>query len=422
LSNTVVELSRELTERYSHATFDDPYPIFAERRREKPVMKGDILIELGLPSYTAMYEQAAYTLFRYADIVTAFRDSETFSNSIWGDIQGPLAGRTILMLQGAEHRAWRGMLQGVFTRESLNQWEQTVLYPIAAELIAAMAPAGEADLLELAVAYPMRVIYGIIGLEPGIDDYESFQTAALWLIMAFTADPDPEKVRRNRERALQASRDIFDGLLPVVRRKRSEGATANDMISYLIRAEFEGRSLDDEQIAGFLRSVIVPGTESTTRQFLNTLTTLLQRPEDLDRLRSDRSLILPALIEGDRFEPSPMVLPRVTTRDVEIRGTAIPADSPIVLAIGSGNRDEEAYAPDPDEYRIGREGPHPLTFGFGIHICPGMNTSRREMTALLETMLDELPNLRLDPDAPAPAIKGVHLRAPSQLPVVWDRR
>jgi cytochrome P450 len=421
MSNTAVELSRQITENYSSAALDDPYPIFAERRRETPVMAGDILIELGLPSYTAMYDEPAYTLFRYDDIVAAFRDPDTFSNRIWGDIQGPLTGGTILMLQGAEHRAWRGLLQSVFTGKSLAQWRETVMLPAARSVVGEFASGGRSDLLELAIEYPMRVIYGIIGLDPGLDAYDVFQTAALSLILAFTVDPDIDTMKARRERATQAARDLFEGLLPVIGRKRAEGATGTDMICYLIRAEFEGRSLGDQDIAGFLRSVIVPGTESTTRQFLNTFATLLQRPEELDRVRADRGLIVPALIEGDRYEPTAMVLPRVTTREVTIRDVTIPANSPIVLAIGSANRDEEAFAPDPDVYRIGREGPLPLTFGYGIHICPGMNTSRHEMTVLSETLFDDLPNLRVDPDAPPPVIKGAHLRAPSALRVVWDQ-
>jgi len=42
------------------------------------------------------------------------------------------------------------------------------------------------------------------------------------------------------------------------------------------------------------------------------------------------------------------------------------------------------------------------------------------MTVALNVILDRLPNLRLDPDAPAPFITGLEHRGPSALPVVFD--
>jgi cytochrome P450 len=421
MTRATLELFREISESFMAKAFDDPFPIFAECRRESPVMEGDILVELGLPSYTAEYEQRAYTLFRYEDVVGVLRDQDTYSNSIWRDAQARSDGKkSLLAMDGQEHRAWRALLQSVFTMRSLRQWEEEIFRPVAQDMVAELAPAGKADLLEFAFSYPLRAIYQVIGLDDEFDDYERFQTDALSNILGFTMDPDLEKRQRVRDRALAAERSLLDELLIAVKRKRAEGAGGLDLIDAVIRAEFEGRPLDDAEITNFVRTIVGAGSETTTRQFLNTFSTLLQRPKDLDRIREDRRLLLPALIEGERFEPPPMVLPRVATSDVVVSGTPIAAGSPVLLVIGSANRDEEVYPPDPDAYRIGRKGPIPLAFGFGTHICPGMNTSRREVAVLMEAILDGLPNVRLDPDAPPPLIRGVHLRAPSALHVVWD--
>ena len=198
-----------------------------------------------------------------------------------------------------------------------------------------------------------------------------------------------------------------------------DGAERDDLISHMIRSEFEGGRLDDEQIANFIRTLLPAATENTTRQFLNCLTLLLQRPQLLDAVGQDRSLLPGALAEGERFDGPVAVLSRISTRDVEVAGVAIPEGSGVALVVNSANRDEDAFA-DADTFEIHRKAGVPLVWGLGRHVCPGMNTARSEIGAALEAMLDQLPNLRLDPDAPPPVIRGVHARGPAALNVVWD--
>ena len=49
------------------------------------------------------------------------------------------------------------------------------------------------------------------------------------------------------------------------------------------------------------------------------------------------------------------------------------------------------------------------------------STSRRaELNVLLNRTLDLLPNLRFDPDLPAPHVTGLMFRMPTAVPAVWD--
>ncbi|BAV43658.1 cytochrome P450 226B1 [Mycobacterium ulcerans subsp. shinshuense] len=423
MSPSVAELSQELGEAFRLSSMDDPYPMLAERRRETPVMKGDIMVALGAPSYTGQHAGETHTVFRHDDVVAILRNHETFSSSIWEISQGPLIGRSILAMDGAEHRQWRGYLQSVFGGKLLSSWDESIFRPLAAKYVADLASKRGADLIAMALEYSLRAIYEILGLEDFKENYEEFHADVLTILLALWSTPDPAQADQfllRFQKATEASARSWDRLLPIVQRKRAAGASRNDLISSLIRAEYEGGVLDDEQITSFLRSLLLAATDTTTRQFLNTLTLLLQRPDELDRIRRDRSRLRLALAEGERLEPPALFIPRMITRDVVIRGTELTAGTPLLLAIGSANRDPEAYPPDPDEFRIDRTGPHHATFGFGTHICSGMNTTRREIAALIDAMLDGLPGLRVDPDAPAPLISGIHFRGPSALPVVWD--
>jgi len=145
---------------------------------------------------------------------------------------------------------------------------------------------------------------------------------------------------------------------------------------------------------------------------------LLTRPEQLDRLRDDRSLMPQAIEEGLRWEPPLTGIGRTATRDVEVEGVVIPSGSPINVCLGGANRDPSRWD-RPDEYDLFREPKQHLAFAFGPHMCLGMHLARMETTVAINAVLDRLPDVRLERDLPTPSITGLTFRAPNTLPVVF---
>ena len=135
---------------------------------------------------------------------------------------------------------------------------------------------------------------------------------------------------------------------------------------------------------------------------------------------ADRTLIPAVVEEALRWEASVTIVNRVATRDVEIGGVAVPEGSSVLVALGSANRDESRYDGG-DQWELSRAPKPHLAFGTGHHQCLGMHLARLELRTGVEAVLDRLPNLRLDPDAAAPAIVGVPFRGPAALPVLFDR-
>ena len=89
--------------------------------------------------------------------------------------------------------------------------------------------------------------------------------------------------------------------------------------------------------------------------------------------------------------------------------------------LASANRDPAKFE-NPDAFNIFRKNTvRHLAFASGPHLCIGQHLARVEMTRALNAILDRLPNLRLDPDKPAPAITGHLLRVPEHLWVKFDR-
>jgi cytochrome P450 len=216
---------------------------------------------------------------------------------------------------------------------------------------------------------------------------------------------------------MAASRAMREYLEPIVEARRAN--PTGDLISDLVHAEIDGQKLTDEKIYGFLRLLLPAGAETTFRAMGNALVALLTVPGLMGRVMGDRSL-LPAVIEETlRWETSVTQVSRVATRDTEIGGCPIPAGAAISVLTASANHDESRY-PHPEDFDVDRPPQNHMTFGTGQHQCLGMHLARLEMRVGLDVILDRLPNLRLDPDAPPPVIQGHAFRGPDAINVVFD--
>jgi cytochrome P450 len=147
---------------------------------------------------------------------------------------------------------------------------------------------------------------------------------------------------------------------------------------------------------------------------------LLRNPDQLGAVRLDRTLVPRAIEEALRWDGPVLMQSRMAAREVTLGGVEIPAGAFIDVVAGSANRDPGRFA-DPDRFDIFRASTHRhFAFAYGPHVCIGQHLARVEMTRALNAILDRLPNLRLDPAAPAPVINGIMMRVPHSIPVVFD--
>jgi cytochrome P450 len=403
------------------AEVQDPHPIYAEHRRTMPVMEGDILAKFNVPSqadYSNLGRQV-FTLFKYADVMMALRDSKTYTSTLLNEGLGQFLGGFLLTgMEDDKHKLMRGLLAPAFSPKAITGWK-ALLKPVADEAIARLAKRGRADLIaDLLLPLPVRMIYEIIGFPKDEERTQEFAARAMRILVG--PQRDPEKARLSMESAFKAAQELYDDTLNVVRRRRAEGSQGEDLIGYLLRASDKGNALDDAKVTELIRQFLPAAAETTTRSFGSMLVALLERPALLERVRADRALVRKAVDEGMRWETASQFLARQAAVDVEIRGVKIPAGAALSLACGSANRDEEIFD-NPDDFDIDRPQRINLGFGAGPHLCLGMQVAKSEMEAMLNGLLDHLPNLRLDPDAPAPKIVGAQLRGPRAIHVLWDR-
>ena len=374
----------------------DPYPLLATSRRLDPVPKSS---PIGLdPS-------PRYNITRWEDVLTVLRDPETFSSSVCGLSLEPFTGWLLTAKDGAEHRQARNAVAKAFRVASIDRWEQQLMRPIIDELVDAVAARGRAELYsEVLSKYPVRVICGMYGVP--LEDADEFHR---WTeeITRGVHDPEP---------GFAASRALLEYLQPIVDQRRA--APGDDLLSDLLEAQREG-GLSDEQLFGLLRLFLSAGTDTTELALGSMLVGVLGDRAAYERVVADPSLIPQVVEESLRWESPAPRTERLATRDVEVGGCPIPAGASMTVWLGSANRDETRFG-DPDRLELDRERGLHLAFSTGPHQCLGMHLARRELQVGLEVLLERLPGLRLDPDAPAPSIEGALMRGPRALHVVWD--
>jgi len=383
----------------------DPYPRMAELRRQSPVHVGPVDLGDGLHEADPA-RPPPVTVFGFDEAVQVLRDNETFSSTVYEGVMGAVMGRTILQMDEPEHRLHRALVSPTFRSKVLEQWEGDLVQRVVNELIDGFIGAGTADLVqELTFNFPVQVIAQILGLPRS--DFPMFQRWAIGIT----------SVASNWERGVAASealRDYFADVL-VERRRRP----ADDLISELVVAEVDGRTLDDEEIYSFLRLLLPAGVETTYRASGNMLYGLLGNPDQLERVREDRSLVPDAFEETIRWEPPVTVILRRATRDTEVGGVPVEEGADVALLLGSANRDERKYD-RPDEFDIFRESRQSVGFGFGVHVCLGMHLARMETRVAVNTLFDRLPDMRLTPEPGQDLhIKGMAFRSPIALPITF---
>jgi cytochrome P450 len=379
-----------------------PYPFFEYMRRTDPVFHGSLMDSDLLPP--ELKPEDEWVLFDYDGVFQAFRDDKVFTSAEYEKTIGLVMGHTILAMGGKEHHDHRSLVAKAFRATALERWEPSVIGPVCDQLVDEIKNGGHADLVKaLTFEFPTRIISELLGLPR--EDLDMFRRLSLGLI----------SIQTDIEAGLTAAAELHSYFLDQVEQRRKKPTM--DIIGDLCTAEIDGEKLTDEAIIAFLRLLLPAGLETTYRSSGNLLYLLLTHPEQLAMVQQDRSLIPIAMEEGLRVETPLTMVMRTTTEEVEIGGKTIPANTQIDLCMGSANRDESRWT-DPNTFDIRRPRQAHIAFAGGIHMCLGMHLARLETRVMLNSLLDRVENLTLEPDDET-RIVGVTFRSPNSLPVTF---
>ena len=393
-ANTGVDMARDYT--------DD-----MNRLRDKAaVQAGSLRALLGLQEMDfSPVKRASYTFFSYRACEVGFRENLIFSSEGYKESPGVAAvGPTILSMVGKEHKRLRSAAQPLFKRPKvLNWWNKRWVEETVDVLLDRLLDEDAVDLnFELCARLPMATITRAIGLEGG--DVLEFRYQ-LDRATFGAARLKPEESAESRTWVDRTLREL------IAENTRNPG---DNLVAGLIKSEIthedgSKRRLTEDEIFGYAKLTIFAGGGTTWRQLGITIDALMNNHHFWEDCRKDRSLVDRAVEESLRWRATDPVFPRLCVADTEVEGVMVPAGVRVHMCLGAANHDPAVFK-NPGNYDIYRDQVHNMGFGFGPHRCLGMDVARQEMVVAINGLLDRFPNMRLDPDKPKPAYRGVDHR------------
>lgn len=370
---------------------EDPYPIYAQLREGAPVLKTPF------GGWMVMRYDAVDRVLRSS----AFRTPRGYRDA--NDPAGPprfspdglltLHRRNWVLFQSGEaHTRIRKLIMKVFTPRAVRALTPRI-EGLAAELVKPAVERGAMEVIaELAYPLPATVICELLGI-PAEDRDRNRKWAAA---TAITIDMQLATDTQLQEAEVAMTEwDAYIRELLAKRRKQPGGALLDDLLA----VEEDGAGLTEDEIAANATFLFLAGHETTTNLIGNGLYALLRHPDQLAKLSANPGLIENAIEELLRFDPPVQFAPRVALEPIELEGTQLAAEIPLVVALGAANRDPRRYE-RPDELDVARAEPKPLSFGGGPHFCVGAALARLEGKAAFSALLSSTKGIALA-DKPA---------------------
>jgi cytochrome P450 len=390
----------------------DPFPAYARLRAECPVHHFD--------GFTPPF----FTLSRHADVLAGLRDWELWSMR-YGDNPQYLSPAGLFNDPPA-HTGFRRLFNRGFTPRTVGRLEAEIEV-LANDLIDAMIDRGAGDFHDLyAARLPIFIIARLLGVPT--TDFALFKEMCDDLVATYNR-PDPHVSGPPRARLdayFQAHiearrRALADAGVREPRTEHLGTVIPDDLVSGFVIAEYDGHRLADRDLHLILVLLLLGGLETSTALLTNMVWRLLEEPSRWRAVQADPALVAVAVEESLRFDPPVLGLFRTPTRDVELHGVAIPRKAKVMLCFASANRDERNDLEWPAEFRLDRdleEVRQHLSFGFGVHYCPGAALARLEAVVTLRLLLERTPDLRLA--GPPERIVPFILWGRRTLPVAWS--
>ncbi|HET6736276.1 cytochrome P450 [Mycobacterium sp.] len=395
------ELKAELSGYSSYTSTPDKALALFERARAAgcPVAHSD---EMG----------GFYLALDYDDVKKLHSDWETFSYS--PTVVLPVVDRPAfppIEFDPPEHTAWREIVSQAFNADTPALVEEGVREDIN-RLIDSFADKGSCDLVkDFSEEVPLFALCRVIGF-----DREKRHTVRELTLRVVADFEDPEKgPKAFMDFAMFGAGEVM---------ARAENPR-DDFLTDLAHAELDGKPLGPLEIGQIMNSFLIAGHGTSVAAMSSLLYEVLSRPDVLAQIQENPDLIPSAVEETLRLHTPFYGLYKRATRDVALGGVVVPKDSYIQACWAAANRDPKVYD-DPAEFHLdrkfGRKNRH-LTFGFGLHSCPGAPTARMELRVAMEELLRRLPDIRLvGPAAVNYEFGGTETAAIPSLPATFSPR
>ncbi|HMK98684.1 MAG TPA: cytochrome P450 [Acidimicrobiales bacterium] len=395
MSTTVTTSAPEIDLLAGAFYVSDPYPAFAWMRANAP----------------AYYDErnGIWGISRYEDVRAIGQDPGRFSSA-----QGSRPGIALPMMidmDAPEHRRRRRLVSWGFTPQAVTARSERITRACDA-IIDRVAADGHCDLVaDIATPLPLVMIADMLGFPE-----EDWGRLLHWSDTMLMSQGSP--TAGALERATEAFVEWDEFVRRHIEDRRRRG-TSDDLLGALVNGAADGERLDVDSLVHEALLILIGGDETTRHVISGGMEALLRHPEQLEALRSDRSLLGSAVEEMLRWVSPIKNMNRTASAEVELHGRTIRAGDCVLLLYPSANRDERVFA-DPDSFDIRRSPNEHLAFGFGAHLCLGQRLARAELVAMVDRLLERLPDLALRAEGPLPLRESNFIVGLESMPVAFS--
>jgi hypothetical protein len=360
---------------YADETLNNPYPHYEALREAGPIV------------YLKRY--GVYAIARHAEIDAVLRDHVTFCSSAGVGLanfhtEEPWRKPSLILeADPPMHGRTRKVVAGLLAPASINKLRPT--FESEAELLVERllekrcfdaAP-------DLCAAYPLKVFADAVGVPA-----------------------------EGREHLLPYGDMVFNGFGPINERFKTRLAAAQKSIAWIgevckrenLSPDGFGaqiyRAVDDGDLAPeeapmLVRTLLSAGYDTTAFTLCNAVLSFARHPEQWALLHASPAMARQALEEVVRYESTFHSFYRTTTRQVDLGGVQLPAETKLLVFIGAANRDPRRWE-RPDIFDVTRRAAGNLAFGTGIHGCAGQMMARLEGEIVLKALAKRVKSIRLE--------------------------
>ena len=363
---------------YSMSFATDPYPVYKQLRDEAPVYHHEPL--------------NFWAISRYADVLEAHRDFQTYSSAGGVTIESMDAGSGLLITKDMpEHRWHKQFITKVFTPQKMGELEPFIRN-LVTSLLDKAQDTDEFDFVqEFALLIPLEVISELIGIPA--EYRRQIHDLTNKMLDRSEGAVDMMKTMEN----VGAQMGIYSGIIT----ERRENPR-NDPISHLIACEVQDdegvvRRLTDMELAFRFMELAAAGHETVAKAIPNGAMAFHRFPSERKRVLGGAVPMTQVVEEILRFDPPSQLQGRTTTRDVTLHGVTIPAGVKTMLLTGAATHDERKFE-NADVFDVTRDPViDSVFFGFGIHRCLGIHLARLEIKIAFEELFKRFPDFEVDP-------------------------
>ncbi|MBF9041714.1 cytochrome P450 [Rhodobacterales bacterium HKCCE4037] len=378
----------------------DPAPVLAQMRAEGP------LVQVKMPIIGTIWmtttDAASRTLLKNPDLFR--RDpgpitGKPLSRRFWWmpGFFKPLLD-TMIVKDDPEHRRMRKLVELAFARATIEDLRPHLTRTADALLDA--TPTGTVDIVRhYTRPLPFRAICALLGIP---EDRHASLARRIAPISAVT-NPVLAVFAIFRLRGVLAEfRDLF------AEARRSPGP---GLISALVHAEEDGSRLTEQQLLSMVMLLFLAGHETTVHLINSAIVALASEP----KLRAhfvENPDTRALMIEEFMRHGSPVMTTKMmfAAEDTDILGAPVRKGAQIAPLLLAANHDPARFDA-PETFDPERRPNAHLGFGFGPHVCLGMQLARIEAAVALERLFARHPDLQLS--EPARYLNRPGLRAPA---------